>query len=308
MRTTDLDEELAQPAQGTPPIRCERGSHDSHRHHGGQVMRCPSSLWHLQVHPVSCPFSMASQRLSASQPQLGTRAAVSDPRPFSLVRHTHWHPPLCCLATPCRTCACVRSGASDPRPLSTTSLCGGSASSTCSPTMLSRSVPSSQRTSSPASPHLPLSAGSALSESGSPRICKMHSQSRLVGAICSVMSCCSAMLCPVGGPFGRALHMLSPSLVPPCDTMSYSCLCSLTIAALEHCRPMIVTSPRTECHHPSNVAASQTSLPPERRSSSIPSNVATPQVSSWCTHHPHFFLYPLDTEFSLSFKGHLVLQ
>jgi len=154
MRTTDLDEELAQPAQGTPPIHCECRLHDSHRHHGGQVMRCPSSgiSYSCQVHPVSCPFSMASQRLNASQPQLGTRVVVSDPRPFSLVRHTHWHPPLCCLATPCRTCACVRSGASDPRPLSTTSLCGGGASSTCSPTMLSRSVPSSQRTSSPVSP------------------------------------------------------------------------------------------------------------------------------------------------------------
>src|SRR5260221_14212773 len=118
--------------------------------------------WHLQVHPVSCSFSMASQQLSASQPQLGTCAAVSDPQPFSLVRHTHWHPPLYYLATPCRTCACIRSGASDPCPLSTTSLCGSGASSTCSPTMLSRSVPSSQHTSSLASSHLLLSAGSAL--------------------------------------------------------------------------------------------------------------------------------------------------
>ncbi len=75
MRTTDLDEELAQPAQGTPPIRCERGSHDSHRHHGGQVMRCPSSgisrctlFRALSRWPVSDSVLV----VSASQPQLGT--------------------------------------------------------------------------------------------------------------------------------------------------------------------------------------------------------------------------------------------
>jgi len=90
VRTADLDNK---PAQGTSPIHCERGLHDSHWCHGGRVVRHPSSgtSYSCQVYPVSCPFSIASQPVACMW--LGS------------LRYTNRS--LCHLATPRCTCTCA---------------------------------------------------------------------------------------------------------------------------------------------------------------------------------------------------------
>ena len=90
VQTVDLDNELA---QGTSPIHCEHGLHDSHRCHSGQVVRCPSSgtSYSCQMYPVLCPFSIASQPVAYMW--------------LGFLRHTNHS--LCYLAMPHCTCTCA---------------------------------------------------------------------------------------------------------------------------------------------------------------------------------------------------------